>query len=450
MKKFICCFLCCVLLCPIVSGIAAEETSLQETTIPCEATAADDFVTGEIMVGMKAAYSGVNKVWRAAHFPQLTGITEIEDLTYADTEESKAVYRGMADFHQLLKITISGSGKADVLAGVAALEQNEAILFAEPNFIFEQKQPVIQEQGIAPLANLAPVNQNRYKKYTNDPYLEQQYGIFLHNVDKVWNAFTKGSSSVVVGVIDTGIYKHTDLSANLIQGYLGATDKADTSYIYEGDHGTNVASIIGACGNNGKGMTGVCQQVSLKSLNISDLSDNLFNEEAYARTFLKASVDKIPIVVCCVGWSGTEGSNLIRLAMQSYPGLIVLASGNDAKEINASNPCYPDYYDLDNMIITGGIYSNGTITTGKNGSNYSATIVDLMAYGYDNQYCTTPENGLYGRSQEATSFAAPFVAGVAALLLSYDSTLTTAKLKQYILDGVQTSSNLTNYCSTGG
>ncbi len=97
MKKAIAILLCGVLLSTLLSVNADSIGVVQklpvaeienEQLIPCEATVNDDFVVGEIMVGIKLAYSEVNKVWSATDFPELSGITEIEDLTYADTQDA--------------------------------------------------------------------------------------------------------------------------------------------------------------------------------------------------------------------------------------------------------------------------------------------------------------------------------------------------------------------------
>ena len=108
----------------------------------------------------------------------------------------------------------------------------------------------------------------------NDPYFFKQWHYVSTNgadinVQKVWNTYTKGSSSVVVCVVDEPVDPtHEDLKANLWKdadghtGYNFARDNHDLSIrpeFGEGDegHGTHVAGIVGAVNNNGKGVCGI-------------------------------------------------------------------------------------------------------------------------------------------------------------------------------------------------
>ncbi len=133
--------------------------------------------------------------------------------------------------------------------------------------------------------------------YPNDPYCEYQWG--LHNTGdlsgiedadidapEAWD-ITTGSNEVVVAVIDTGVdYTHEDLAANMWRnpGEIPNNNRDDDGNgyvddiygidIYNNDsdpkddhfHGTHVAGIIGAVGNNGKGIVGVNWQVKIMAL----------------------------------------------------------------------------------------------------------------------------------------------------------------------------------------
>ena len=423
----------------------------------CKATEDQSFVIGEIMVAIKKEYSQVNKVWNGSDFPGVTGIVSVIDLTKAVDVQTKQTFSEQRGFHQLLKIEINCISKADVIAGIKVLEKNDKVLFAEPNYIIEPQESVeFQENGIALANSLALSNSERFRELTNDPLLTQQNGIFLHNVDKVWNAFTKGSSSITVGVLDTGIdSSHPDLQANLVSGYSGDLDSSSNTYTSE--HGTGVASIIGAKGRNDIGISGVCQNIKIKSYRITDSNNNI-TSEATTMCILKATVDQIPIINYSVCWTGGS-DNLVRLALSNYDGLFVCCAGNDGKEISGSNPYYPAFYQMDNVIVVGGIeQTNGGVAlwddsingvVNGNKSCYSSTYVDIMALANNTYACnyslSEKEYGVWA----GTSIAAPFVTGTAALLLSYDSTLTAEELKQHILLGAKTFSGLDSYCSTG-
>ncbi len=191
-----------------------------EQFIPCDATLQDDFVAGEILIGIKAVYSQVNKVWLPSNFSESIGVAEIEDLTYAANEQEMAVYNETENFNQLLKLYLSTQSKQSVLSGIDILKEDERILFAQPNFFREMlDEEVGSPQSGSTRGAMSLNSSTRFKNLTNDPKLKDQTGIFFHNVDKVWNAFTVGSRDIIVGIVDSGIAPHVDLVNNLVTGY---------------------------------------------------------------------------------------------------------------------------------------------------------------------------------------------------------------------------------------
>lgn len=132
----------------------------------------------------------------------------------------------------------------------------------------------------------------------------------------------------------------------------------------------------------------------------------------------------------------------LRTAIGDYTGLLICAAGNESNDIGIT-ASYPSCFDLSNIISVGACDNSGNPTSYTNTGD---TEVDIFAPGYlattglSNQYIWN-----YG-----TSLSAPLVAGVAALLKSYDSTLTTAELKAAILDGAATKSALEGLCVSGG
>src|SRR5206468_7217237 len=82
---------------------------------------------------------------------------------------------------------------------------------------------------------------------------------------------TTGSSSVIVGIVDSGIASnHPDLAPNVVAGhnFVGDRTTSDTHDVL--GHGTHVAGIIGAVGNDGYGVTGVSPHVKLLPLRALD------------------------------------------------------------------------------------------------------------------------------------------------------------------------------------
>lgn len=291
-------------------------------------------------------------------------------------------------------------------------------------------------------SNQDSLNLEGEKIIPNDQYLNKQWGLENINAFEAWRIQT-GSKNVKVGVIDTGISKD---NPDLIDNY-----SEDLSYgvgLLAGDpgvdpngHGTNVAGIIGAKGNNGVNFSGVSWDVTLVSLKLP-LLNNSFMPWDLVEAINKASELNLPIVNYSIGGDGEDLS--IKQAIENYNGLFVCSAGN--KNLNIDEVFYTaGSFTLDNIICVG----NSDKSNKKyKESCYGKNSVDLFAPGVQ-IYNTTPDNKntVY---YTGTSQSAPHVAGTAALLLSENPNLETDDLKSAILDNVTPISSLTPYCKTGG
>ena len=297
-----------------------------------------------------------------------------------------------------------------------------------------------------------------YKPFSmpNDPYLSRQWALQTINASQAWS-ITTGNRSVVVGIIDTGISgTHPDLAGNLwvnpspgqsgyvndIHGFNFADQKGGIPYdLASPTHGTHVAGIVGAVGNNGVGVSGVNWNVSLAWMGISpNGSENLLLSAAI-EALNYANNHNIRIVNS--SWGGYGYSTLLRQAIANYNGLFIASAGNDTNN-NDTYPAYPASYNLPNIISVASTDQGDTLSYF---SNYGATTVHIAAPG-GNILST------YGASSYAyldgTSMAAPQVAGVAALVLAENPDYSAEQIRTAILNGVDKVPNLSGWVVTGG
>ena len=272
----------------------------------------------------------------------------------------------------------------------------------------------------------------------NDSLYSLQWGVNGSNgidIEPVWS-YEKGSSTICVGVIDTGISQHEDLVGNLVQGYsfVGATN--DTEDVH--GHGTHVAGIIGAVGNNNIGISGVAPNIDIMPLKISNTSSwetsKVIAAINYAQS-LWGGAKQVDIINFS-GWNFPNDSALYS-AIDNYSGLFVTIAGNDHSNIDI-NPNYPGSFNIDNMITVGSIDSDGDRSSF---SNYGTTVDggDILST-YPMELCASGScdksthfiNGYHSLS--GTSMAAPHVTGVAALMLSSCDYITSEQLKTQLLN----------------
>ena len=247
---------------------------------------------------------------------------------------------------------------------------------------------------------------------------------------------------ITVGVIDSGIdNSHPDLvdrvNTTLSRSFV---EDLPSGLIDSNGHGTGVASIIGAKTNNGVGITGVAWNVELISLKAGTTRPAL-QTDAVIEAIQYATEIGIDVLNCSFG-STTESSQM-KSAIQNFPGVVVCAAGNEGDE----TPMYPASSNCSNIISVGASTSSDELPYY---SSYGATTVDLFAPGH-NILCCYPV-GLCGGSScsslyhhtaayhemAGTSAAAPHVTGVVALMLSKHPNLTPQKIRQILIDTVDT------------
>ncbi|MBI2190952.1 MAG: S8 family serine peptidase [Planctomycetes bacterium] len=271
------------------------------------------------------------------------------------------------------------------------------------------------------------------------------------------------ASSVIVAIIDTGVDgQHEDLSANLwtnsgeiagnavdddgnglvddVHGYDFMNGDGDPSD--EVGHGTHVAGIIGAAGNNGIGVAGVCWSVQLMAM-------KFLGEDGGSTTDAVLCIDYAVshgAKVLNNSWGGGGFSQTLYDAIQAAHEqgvLFVAAAGNDAEDNDAGGH-YPSGYDLPNVIAVAASDNRDSLAWF---SNFGESTVHLAAPGYA-ILSTVPGNAY--EKQTGTSMACPHVTGACALLQAYNGGLGHLGIKQRILDTVDDKADLFFRTASGG
>ncbi|MGX5819004.1 S8 family peptidase [Chitinophaga lutea] len=200
-------------------------------------------------------------------------------------------------------------------------------------------------------------------------------------------------------------------------------------------HGTHVAGIIGAMRNNDLGIDGVAENVRIMAVKVVPEGDERDKDVALGIRYAVDNGAQIINMSFGKGFSPQKQwvDDAIRYA-ESKGVLLVHAAGNDGADNdsveNYPKDTYNDGKEANNMITVGALGNGKTGSKVAGFSNYGKKEVDVFAPGVQ-IYSTVPGGNKYG-SASGTSMAAPVVAGVAALVLSYYPDLSARQLKQII------------------
>ncbi len=288
------------------------------------------------------------------------------------------------------------------------------------------------------------------------------------NVTPVWEGFTAGSNTVIVGVVDSGVqHDHPDLDGIVIPaGQSGSksflNSEASHPYNYTPQrHGTHVAGVIAAINNNGVGGCGIaggndgsggvrildCQAIAAIEGDSGDVYSAIVWAADHGAVLLNNSwnlnydsIDNIPdttpvlyrtVIDYFINHAGTDSNGNQTGPMKG--GVVFFSAGN--KEWNKSQPSM-----YGNVIAVGATGPAGESSTYTNYGDW----VDICAPGgnynpygnYNAIILSTVSGGGYAQMQ-GTSQACPMVTGVAALLVSHfgGPGFTNSDLKDLLLGG---------------
>jgi subtilisin family serine protease len=280
-----------------------------------------------------------------------------------------------------------------------------------------------------------------------------------------WDTIT--GSDVTVAILDTGIdYRHPDLDGNIWTNGGEVLDGADNDNngfdddlrginLVSGDsdplddssHGTHVAGIAGAEGDNVIGTVGVNWKVRLMALKFLDEQGE--GSTADAAEAIDYAVSHGALVINA-SWGGPAPSQALYHSISQagdQGALFVAAAGNEGENADSS-PEYPAAFDLPNVISVAASDPEDQLLYF---SNYGRRTVDLAAPGEEIYSTSTTRGGVPAyATYSGTSMAAPFVSGGAALYLARHPGSSPQKVKDALLQSVDSLPSLAGKTATGG
>lgn len=309
------------------------------------------------------------------------------------------------------------------------------------------------------------------KQINDTAQISDQWYLSAINIPQA-HTITTGDKKTIVAIIDDGVYLgHPELSNNIwintdeIEGNgidddkNGFTDdRWGWNFAYRshdmttsGTHGTMVAGIIGAYSTTDPLITGINKQVQMMPLIVSDVNGNIFSKD----------------IIDAIYYAVDNGANIINLSLggalyhytdqfdsvieYAYKNnvVIVVAAGNGDVEggigrdlgVTKISPVCND--GNNNMII--GVGASDRNDNKTNWSNYG-TCVDVYAPGSAIATTAVPQyskSGLFYEEVSGTSFSAPMVSGVTALIKSKYPTISNSAVYERIIENGTSYNNIT-------
>ena len=444
----------------------ASKTTVSKPTVTLQSILSEtdkgEYVQGELLVKFKSGTAKASA--QKAH--QTAGATVIKSFKIVPDVEQVRLAKSLS-----------------VKDAITQYMSNPDVEYAEPNYIRKIASTEVIPSDLYFRDQWALRNTGQYA-----------YGTEGADIDatEAWRVST-GSYDITIAVLDTGVdYNHNDLASNMwrnlseCNGVAGVDDDTnlfvddcagwnfvtcesfedfedrwDISFtcsqvstesndpMDENGHGTHVAGIIGAIGNNQTGVAGVMWRTHILPVRVF----NQFGEGTDSDVV--RGIDyavKMGAKVINASW-GAYGESLTLYnaisAANSHGVLFVAAAGNDSNN-NDLTPYYPASYPFGNIISVAATDQNDVRVPF---SNFGYTSVDVGAPGtyIISTVPTSMDNGYsYLEQDSGTSMAAPHVTGLAGLLYSYYYNFDSTQIRNMILSYVNLIPSLDGWVSSRG
>ena len=212
----------------------------------------------------------------------------------------------------------------NILQLIQQIKDNPNVEYVEPNYIYSIDNFEVGETITAEEVSKMTTSNSSSTIEVNDPLYSSQSNITATNIDDVWDQYTTGDGSQVIAILDTGVdYTHPDLEANIwineaeLNGVEGYDDDGngyiddirgwdfiniDNAPLDDNMHGTHVAGIAGAVGNNGIGIAGAAWNVKLMPIKV----------------FQSSGQGNSTNIAAGVEYANSNGATVINMSFGSY------------------------------------------------------------------------------------------------------------------------------------
>lgn len=305
---------------------------------------------------------------------------------------------------------------------IAQYMQDPNVEYAEPNYLLRVAETIPNDTFFSP---------QQWALRNTGQYADGTAGADI-KASGAWD-ITKGNNTVLIAVVDSGIDRnHLDLFDNVVSGFNFIDNNTDTAD--EIAHGTHVAGIIGAVGNNALGMSGLMWDVRLMPLKVCRASNDCPQDA----------------VAGAITYAVSQGAKVINVSLGTFPGnpspsvlfdavnaamlnsvLVIASVGNEANN-NDLAPVFPASYaapyygGLANVISVAATDQNDRLASFSSFGNsvhvaapgvYVLSTVPFVELGSPLEGFIILDSGYAFFS--GTSMAAPHVSGLAGLLYSF-------------------------------
>ncbi|HVE33601.1 MAG TPA: S8 family serine peptidase [Gemmatimonadaceae bacterium] len=470
----------------------AASRSLSSNSVP---RSPRRFTPDRIIVGFRDDRLGVAAAGSGAYRSMTVARTTASRIRerLADFAKSHAVSRVQVS-PAILAARVRVADTTQLESIMAALRADPGVAYVERDEIISIRdgapRPMSAKFARDASTSTGLASTNAAGRLPNDPFFWQQsWPSNMVDLPRAWS-ITTGNSSVIVASVDMGIrFDHPDIAANLTNdGYdfvsqvgFGTTeslcdgstfttidgdgdgpdpDPTDPDDLefdsflncwqhnFLGDHGLWTAGIIGAVGNDNNGLTGVNWSVKIRPIRVLGITGDGTNFDVaqgilYAAGLPAAGKDSLPVQapsqapIINVSLGGPGRSLTMQNAVNAVVAagsLIVASAGNDGLDFES----YPAAFN--GVMGVAAVGMDGTLATYSN----AGTFISVSAPGGDFRLDDNGGGGVLGPGWDfeeggptylfgyGTSASAPYVSGVAALLLSQTPSLTAAQLKSRI------------------